>query len=147
MSDKKFHIAALVGHEQLVLKLLLKNMVKHKTKEIMSSVSEDQDKYVKTEVKFKEFTRLFNSYDDLTGSLPNYQNLDRTKTKLFYFTEHGIDFMMEAFRIYRNENRYGLDFEDLNLIEDCIDKMEGLLNESRNHSYTSDEISKAFKMY
>ncbi|NBO99761.1 MAG: hypothetical protein EBU90_06495 [Proteobacteria bacterium] len=146
MSDKKFHVAAMVGHEQLVLKLLLKNMVKHKTKEIMSKITEDQDNYLKAEVKFKEFSRLFNSYDDLTGSLPNYQNLDRTKTKLFYFTEHGIDFMLEAFRIYHDNFRYGLDFQDLQMIEESIERMEGLLNESRNYMYTSDEISRMFKL-
>lgn len=146
MSDRKFHIAALVNYEQLVLKILLKNMVKHKTKEIMLKDSENQDKFLKTEVRFKEFTRLFNSYDDLTGSLPTYQSLEKTRTKLFYFTEQGIEFMLEAFNIYRANNKYGLDFEDLNLIESSIDRMEELLNESKNHSYTSDEISKAFKI-
>lgn len=146
-TDRKFHIAALSGQEQLVLKLLLKNMLKHKTKEIMSDPKENLDKYLIPEVKFKEFTRLFNTYDDLTSSLPNYQNLDKARTKLFYFTHNGISFMMDAFTVYKNNYKYGLDLEDINIIENSFEQMEALLNESKEFSFTADEINKAYKMF
>ena len=55
MSDKKYHVASLIPHEQLVLKLLLRNMLKYKTKEIMNKLAGEIDP-IKAELKFKDFS-------------------------------------------------------------------------------------------
>jgi hypothetical protein len=145
VSDKKYHVASLIPHEQLVLKLLLKNMVKYKTKEIMNKIASDPDT-VKLELKYKDFTRLFNSFEELSGPLPTYTTVERAKSKLFYFTDHGINFMLEALHTYEGGRNYGLDSEDVQLIEEFFPQLKSLLSESKMHLYSADEISKALKV-
>lgn len=144
MSDKKYHVASLIPHEQLVLKLLLRNMLKYKTKEIMNKLAGEIDP-IKAELKFKDFSRLFNSFEDLSGPLPTYMTVEKSKSKLFYFTEHGINFMLEAVYLYEDGKNFGLDSEDVQLIEEFFAQIKALLSESRNYTYSADEISKALK--
>jgi len=144
VSEKKYHLASLIPHEQLALKLLLKNMFKHKTKELMNKLIGEVDP-IKVELKYKDFVRLFNSFDDLSGPLPTYMNVEKSKSKLFYFTEHGINFMLESLYIYEDGKNSTLDSEDIQLIEEFFSQIKNLLTESRNYTYSADEISKALK--
>lgn len=144
MSDKKYHVASLIPHEQLALKLLLKNMLKYKTKDIMKKLVGEVDS-IKVELRYKDFCRLFNSFDDLSSPLPTYMNVDKSKSKLFYFTDQGINFMLEAIYLYEDGKNLGLDGEDIQLIEEFFTQIKELLTESRNHLYSADEISKALK--
>lgn len=144
MSEKQYHVASMISHEQLVLKLLLKNMVKQKTKEIMHKLAGEKEP-IKIELRYIDFTKIFNSFDDLSGSLPGYIGIEKVKTKLFYFSKHGLSFMMEAINLYDENKTEGFDSEDFQIIEEYFPQIKSLLDEANKYTYSADEISKAIK--
>lgn len=134
-----FHVYTLKPIEQAVLRVLLKNYLKHVIKDKLVEGSEDRD-------KDSQFTaKMIDMYDYMISVLAPASNFGRNKTTMITVNKTSMKYITKAIDIYENTNNqlFSSTADDEFVLERAYESTKKILTESAQHEYTEDEIKRA----
>lgn len=140
---EQFHVIAFIPEEQLALRLLMFNYIKHRVKVTVtaaaklatdSSISNGSEKVC----------QIVEDYVDLSDVLASVQTVETAKPRMFYFSKSCLDFLQHSANHY-DPGRHALPDGQEVLIDHYIEHLKYSLGESSKYTYTKDEVFKAIK--
>ena len=146
MAEPKLHVMALTADLQVALRLIMENNLKIQIRFVLDQYElnrEARNPVQSVQKLWNTIVKLFDNYEELTGSLASPQALRRTPSKLFTFSPYAMRYILQGINRFDPEYHGGLESDAITFVNSCYNDIKNLVETSLKHEYTLREIEGA----